>query len=51
MQKVLVPIVTFILGLGVAMWTAQPRPAEQPATPAQAGFAAVPAAIGVAMGR
>src|SRR5688500_20151105 len=46
MQKVLVPVVTFLLGLGVAMWTAQPRPAEQPAAPAQAGFAAVPDAIG-----
>ena len=33
MQKVLIPIVTFVLGLGVAMWTAQPRPAEQPAAP------------------
>ena len=46
MQKVLVPIVTFLLGLGVAMWTAQPQPAEQPAAPAQTGFAAVPGAIG-----
>ena len=28
------------------MWTAQPQPAEQPAAPAQTGFAAVPGAIG-----
>jgi hypothetical protein len=46
MQKVLVPIVTFLLGLGVATWTAQSRPAEQPAAPARSGFAAVPDAIG-----
>jgi hypothetical protein len=46
MRKVLVPVITFALGVGVAVWLIRARPVEGQGTASQSGFSAVPDAIG-----
>ena len=47
MRKVILPLLTFVLGIGAAMLIGRPASGQQPAAAAPpSGFAAVPGAIG-----